>query len=38
VGIFNLSKNIIEDLTWRDLEGLWHTEDKPWVCVKNCNE
>ena len=38
VGIFNLSKNIIEDLTWRDLEGLWYGEDKPWVCVKNCNE
>jgi len=37
VGIFNLNEHIIEDLTWHNLERLWHGEDKAWVCVKNCN-
>jgi len=37
VGIFNLNDSIIEDLTWHNLDRLWHGEDKAWVCVKNCN-
>jgi len=37
VGIANLENTNIKDIEWRNLSDLWASQDKPWVCAKNCN-